>query len=96
MIAHKTKAAMPGRLSHNALLKHCKITRHAAGGQVLSDTVIAVSKCHLQKSSRVAKIKVGFQTLPSGWWGYTIFGHWVIQPLNLQINLANWWNYGHG
>lgn len=32
----KTKAAMPGRLSHNALLKHRQITRLAAGGQTLS------------------------------------------------------------
>lgn len=36
MIAHKTKATMPGRLSHNALLKHRQITRLAAGGQTLS------------------------------------------------------------
>lgn len=36
MIAHKTKASMPGRLSHNALLKHRQITRLAAGGQTLS------------------------------------------------------------
>ncbi|EPD3396948.1 Uncharacterised protein [Klebsiella quasipneumoniae] len=36
MIAHKTKAAMPGRLSLNALLKHFKITRLAAGGQRMS------------------------------------------------------------
>lgn len=35
MIAHKTKASMPGRLSHNALLKHRQITRLAAGGQTL-------------------------------------------------------------
>lgn len=32
----KTKAAMPGRLSLNALLKHRQITRLAAGGQTLS------------------------------------------------------------
>lgn len=36
MIAHKTKATMPGRLSLNALLKHRQITRLAAGGQTLS------------------------------------------------------------
>lgn len=36
MIAHKTKAAMPGRLSLNALLKHFKITRLATGGQRMS------------------------------------------------------------
>ena len=36
MIAHKTKAAMPGRLSLNALLKYFKITRLAAGGQRMS------------------------------------------------------------
>lgn len=36
MIAHKTKAAMPGRLSHNALLKRNQITRLAAGGQIMS------------------------------------------------------------
>lgn len=35
MIAHKTKATMPGRLSLNALLKHRQITRLAAGGQTL-------------------------------------------------------------
>lgn len=32
----KTKAAMPGRLSLNALLKHRQITVLAAGGQTLS------------------------------------------------------------
>lgn len=32
----KTKAAMPGRLSLNALMKHRQITRLAAGGQTLS------------------------------------------------------------
>lgn len=32
----KTKAAMPGRLSLNALLKHRQITRLAAGGQTMS------------------------------------------------------------
>ena len=35
MIAHKTKATMPGRLSLNALLKHRQITRLAASGQTL-------------------------------------------------------------
>lgn len=39
MIAHKTKAAMPGRLSHNALLKQGQITRLAAGGQTLCSPV---------------------------------------------------------
>lgn len=43
MIAHKTKAAMPGRLSHNALLKHSQITRLVAGGQSMSVTGIPVS-----------------------------------------------------
>lgn len=33
MIADKTKAAMPGRLSHNALLKRNQITRLVADGQ---------------------------------------------------------------
>ena len=36
MIVHKTKAAMPGRLSHNALLKHRQITKLVAGGQRMS------------------------------------------------------------
>lgn len=35
MIAHKTKEAMPGRLSHNSLLKQGQITRLTAGGQTL-------------------------------------------------------------
>ncbi len=43
MIAHKTKAARHGRLSHNALLKHSQITRLVAGGQSLSVTGIPVS-----------------------------------------------------
>lgn len=36
MIAHKTKAAMPGRLSHNALLKRRQNTVFTAGGQRVS------------------------------------------------------------
>lgn len=35
MIAHKTKEAMPGRLSHNSLLKQGQITVLTAGGQTL-------------------------------------------------------------
>lgn len=39
----KTKAAMPGRLSLNALLKHRQITRLAAGGQSLTAYGVSVA-----------------------------------------------------
>ncbi|XWJ92920.1 host cell division inhibitor Icd-like protein [Phytobacter ursingii] len=61
MIAHKTKAAMPGRLSHNALLKHHHITRLAAGGQTLRVTISPAQT--LSRRNSHAQIKLG--DLPS-------------------------------
>lgn len=40
MIAHKTKATMPGRLNHTSLPKHHQVIRFASGVQNLSTPVL--------------------------------------------------------
>lgn len=74
MIAHKTKAAMPGRLSHNALLKRNQVTRLTAGGQTLLSPVLARSNYH-----RGFEIRAGEQSLSDT--GIPVSG----KPATMQI-----------
>lgn len=68
MIAHKTKAAMPGRLSHNALLKRNQVTRLTAGGQTLRVTIIhtQINCIYLTQRKRNSLFIPSFLTLRTG------------------------------
>ncbi len=79
----KTKAAMPGRLSLNALLKHRQITRLAAGGQTLHSPVLARSNYH-----QGFKIRAGVQNLRSPVWGCSNHDEAVASDLHNSIRVA--------
>ncbi|HCB1554002.1 TPA: host cell division inhibitor Icd-like protein [Enterobacter asburiae] len=79
----KTKAAMPGRLSLNALLKHRQITRLAAGGQTLHSPVLARSNYH-----QGFKIRAGVQNLRSPVWGCSNHDEAAASDLHNSIRVA--------
>lgn len=79
----KTKAAMPGRLSLNALLKHRQITRLAAGGQTLHSPVLARSNYH-----QGFKIRAGVQNLRSPVWGCSNHDEAAASDLHNSIRFA--------
>ena len=79
----KTKAAMPGRLSLNALLKHRQITRLAAGGQTLHSPVLARSNYH-----QGFKIRAGVQNLRSPVWGCSNHDEAAASDLHNSIMVA--------
>lgn len=62
MIAHKTKAAMPGRLSHNALLKRRQNTRFTAGGQRVSQ-LNSESADFIQLLWQISKVSFAYSSL---------------------------------
>lgn len=79
----KTKAAMPGRLSLNALLKHRQITRLAAGGQTLHSPVLARSNYH-----QGFKIRAGVQNLRYPVWGCSNHDEAAASDLHNSIRVA--------